>query len=1053
MLRKLAHYFTALFILIGMAAAYNAAATQWLRPPVIAMVPARQPTAQPELKDNVRDLFAPGDWQLGECRRLLTPNGTLLFNNWQQTSDYEWKLWPITLIVGRGFGDDQSDEPLVLTAEEGAELLFSKSFDMTDGSAPPIQRGRMLGKVSIKRRSKTSPNQSLALQTSNVGIDNQKIWTTETIKMTIGSAMLIGQNLTIKLASTASRAAAGQSDRSILDSMELVYLKQLDIPLDDFINKSPPTNAGDVAKRRPAGTVSINCDGMLLYDFLIDQLSVRDKIELLYRVPGEPDGRFSCDQLDLVLRDPINSKLKRDGPMDWLDRFKAVGNPAAMDFPSQNLQIVAEEINFDAINGWMRAHGSTGVQLRRGAIGARLSRFEYLYRPDRPEELGTIDAQGAGIVTVDDPNIPVAQIRWRDGCRIEPQDRTSLSDLRDQTLTSKVNVFLDGAVFAKLTDGGEFHADSVQGVFQPGPSRSPTIELAATPALETRDPSGLSPSTVLQPLVSTSSTKTRGSTQTLVPDRVQATGNVSIDSRALEATANAVYIQFKHLIDPFPPESGNSAAGLAGNTTSGGTSGSVLRQWVGQPQNADGTSPPVSRPRPSIHGDQVSVMLQLTNNVVTAQDLSATGGVELHHTLAAGDQMLRAKMSGDQLRMIDGGGADLLQLGSGPESPARFELGDGYFVGPMIRVWPSQNQIRIDGAGEFMMPTAVMPASLDERAESRIQWVRPPHCQWNGDMQFDGRMAVLTGGVQIKAALIQNLEPWAIHVQGQRMEIDLSTPVDVQQTASMQQASISQIRLIQGPGEMVVAQAEQHDQHGQVLSRHEMLARQIFLEPSAGGNLLASGPGSYRGWMLTPRGASLTGQLGGSETTERTKPSTDAPVLNGLHLTFHHSMRADLGTKMLSFLGGVRAGLRELDNWEQSVDVRQMEQLAVGESTLDCNDLRFGISPDVSPALKSIPGYPMPWEMEAVGGVLVKSRDESGILQCTAGRASYASQKGRLIIQRSADASATISQRLANGKPGPSFRVSQASIDPKTLNFNTHLEEATIGTLPGTGNR
>ena len=206
------------------------------------------------------------------------------------------------------------------------------------------------------------------------------------------------------------------------------------------------------------------------------------------------------------------------------------------------------------------------------------------------------------------------------------------------------------------------------------------------------------------------------------------------------------------------------------------------------------------------------------------------------------------------------------------------------------------------------------------------------------------------------------------------MELDLANQVSMQQSQSLKEASISQIRLLQSPGTPVIVRAQQRDLTGKIVSRHEMVARQIHLVPSDSGQVVASGPGAYRGWIYGKRAQSLSSRF--AKTNPNSNPidsvasdNQDEMTLNGVHLTFHRAMQADLSSKVLSFVGGVRAGMRELENWEQIVDVRQMDRLAVGESTLDCRDLRFGISPGLSPRLKAIPGYPVPWEVEAVGGV------------------------------------------------------------------------------------
>ena len=184
MLKTIRHYFTALVILLICAAGYHAAATVYLQPPKVAMVESRTPTDLPDLNQKLVDLFEPGAWQLADCTRLMTSNGVLLFKNLEQTATDQWRLKPVTLVIGRGTADGVQSDPIVLTAQDGAEVQFAESLELIGGGgAPPIKRGRMIGKVKITRASKKRPKQTLHIETSNVGIDNQKVWTTDEFRM------------------------------------------------------------------------------------------------------------------------------------------------------------------------------------------------------------------------------------------------------------------------------------------------------------------------------------------------------------------------------------------------------------------------------------------------------------------------------------------------------------------------------------------------------------------------------------------------------------------------------------------------------------------------------------------------------------------------------------------------------------------------------------------------------------------------------------------------------------------------------------------------------
>ncbi len=139
MIRKFAHYCTALVLLAAMAIIYQMITSVWLRPPRVQTVQPREEITQ-GVDQSLADLFPAGAWQRGLCKRLRTDDGVLLFEKWEQTSDDHWKLWPITLVVGRGMSGDLDPAPVIMEASHGAEIKFTESFDVMSGERTTDQK-------------------------------------------------------------------------------------------------------------------------------------------------------------------------------------------------------------------------------------------------------------------------------------------------------------------------------------------------------------------------------------------------------------------------------------------------------------------------------------------------------------------------------------------------------------------------------------------------------------------------------------------------------------------------------------------------------------------------------------------------------------------------------------------------------------------------------------------------------------------------------------------------------------------------------------------------
>ena len=1003
-MQKIGHYFSSLFVLVTFAVLYNGFMDRWLQPPkVITVKPKPEEPMTPQ--NTLGDLFPEGAWQRGLCKQLQTSDGMLLFENWQQVADDQWKLWPITVVIGRGI-DGNGKDPVILNADEGAEIRFAESFDVMSGSrTPPIRRGRMKGIVEIRRKSSDPKREPLLIRTQDVGIDSRKLWTTQPIHVLMGKSKLIGRDLTLHLAASAGAKSSGSGTASVLDRMELIYLDEMTIPLEKPLLKPDKTVAKNKLPTHPTSpkspTLSLKCNGRVEYDFAIGQLSLYEKVTLSQINPGIAVDRFQCEALHLRLHDPDNKRLRRDHELDWLDHIRASGDPVLADLPSLNCRIASNEIEFDAIRGVLNADGDTGVQIWRGGMHAQLTQLNYVYDPADPYSMGTVDNWGPGTVRFDDPEVPLKGIQWSERVQFWPHGKSRVDQI-DKDLVVRIT----GSVQAKLSDGGEFQSDAIECVLTPH---------------------------------NVTDLKTRKLKRTLRPDRFEATGDVQIDTNAVAAKTKRLVLFFVEQL--FAPQKSETAKPQGSDE-----SASSLRKWVIAPQDQPTTKPPVARIAPKVEGDLITAKLSLNDGNIVASDLSVRGAVKLKHTVNAGGQALPAELTGAELRLRDGGGKDVLYLGSRSGAQSKLKLGDGYFLGPLIQVWPNDNVVRIEGAGEVLMPTAVLPKTLTGNDPNRIRWTKAPFCKWKGGMVFDGKTATLTEDVDITADLTDREQPIAVHMLGDRLEMVLLEDVNVGQFQSMQSASIQQVTMLQNSDRPVRLVTEQFEKDGLLESRHILHAPQLRILPSGNGKLVCAGPGSYRSWTFSnSEGVLSQGRAKKTQSKEKR--------LMGMHLIYQDTMEGDMMDRTLAFSRGVRVRVRPVNGWKDQVDARQVAGISVGDSTVDCDKLQISIEPQPN-NMPRIPGLPTPWEMQAIGGVVFRTRRDNGLLEGTASRAVYTAKKDLFTLRGAPNRGAIIKKTNVDGTPGPQVTVREMTIRAESLEIvNMELEQATIGTLPARSTR
>ncbi|MCR9207311.1 MAG: hypothetical protein NXI28_03710 [bacterium] len=1107
MLTQLRDYLVGLCILSVSAGLYQVTVAKWLTPPDIVAAPVAPPKVSTG-DANLDDLFADTDWQRGPTIRLKIDDGMLLCKECTQVDGQTWTLKPITIVIGRGLNEDGSKEPILISASEGASIKFDAPLDVMSGEAPSIERGQLRGDVVIQRSTQPTSNavgldasayqlrgisaeppdpkdttdSVLHIRTSNVGIDRRTIWTNDPIHMQVGRATMIGRVLTLHLAASASSAGKSSDVTDTLDRMELVYLQKLSLPLDDPNNPSQDD---------PKGVVEVRCGNMIQYDFALDQLSMNQDVELM-RLPASAAAttnqispprkdwidRFRCDSLVMTLRDPLNSKLRRDDAMDWIDRVEATGSPVQMDIRSQAFGMTAGRILFDPVEGWLIADPVSAadvagamqpntasandpnrdyVRLQRGDLEAFLSQIRYRFNPAEPKQLGTITVEGSGRVFHHAADSAMRSFAWQNGLQIEPQGIATPDQLQVD-----FSVWCEGQLHAMLADGGSFLADRVEGILRPEPNNKPKR-------------------------IGRSNDSDGSLNQKWLPESLAAIGNVQINTSTLQARTNRMHLFFQHVT-----EATASKAGDGGDDP--------IRNWVRQPnasESAVGDNPnPIASQPATIRGDMVAATLTMGDGELTATDLSVTGGVEVTHPMktrvakaaASGRSnqvpaVMLATLTGEKLRFRDGGAGDVMEVTGTASVPARLQMGDGYFIGPQIQVRPEDNFVWVNDAGQFVLPSHMLPSlSVASRnpSQSTARWSRPPRCRFGGSMTFDGKVATLAGGVVLDTVITQNESTNEIQMRGDQLKWTLTDAIHLRTPDSFKKTGIAEIALVQTGPQPVELTVDQFARDGVHESRHHLQTSRLAwvpgVEPNpavqnvagaapvsssngASGMIIAPGPGSYRAWLRNAKGGNLltTNLSAGSNPNDQRSVASDSrssawnpemiedqnasraagdaqePTIMGVHLIFQESMQGDLLAKTLTFRRGVRVAQQTLPDFETRMDASRMDLLSEGESTIDCDMLRMAIDPSVPFRQRTMGVTTTAWEIEASGGVLFRTRTDKSAVTVTADRCGYAAVKDLFTVFGAPTRPARLLQTTALGQPGLNLEVGHATIRLKTM--------------------
>ncbi len=1014
-------------------------AYRWTVVPMIE--PPRRVKPQPIVYDN--DLQTPqwwqrhfpaDAWQQSEPKVLNTPRGILLFKDFTQLGPDQLRLEPLTMIIPQihkkselqqnAEQDFVDQDVLIVNVDRGAVIQFREALDWTKAKTPPVIGGRLEGQIYITRRSKdVNEERPWYMSTSDVQIDRRKISTEKPVQIQWDNSVIRGRDLSIFLKQDLlSDSDDDPSPWGILENMELIYIDEISVGLPpgglwaDMKQTSPEL---PVTKGLPA-QLHLQSGGPFRFDFVASQASLMNGVHAIHQVGSLPPDQFWSQELQVKLAPnlPRKGAPQKSQPSIRLGGLQLkqltargldpVGpitgqNMVRLDAPNIGASARGKRLNVNFVENQLEIAGrlegpqavSTVATLDYLGYSFRSPSIQYRQAPDT-EHLGWLAAEGPGeLLVAAASQIGQCNIRWQQSLHMKPDGDKQWVSLVGKTLVeSKVHGFMS--------------SESLDIWLKPN-SQVPKAAAAAkqTNAL---------------------------ATSSYLPDRLRALGNVTVATPQIKADVNELQLWLVHVPENNggPAHEGLSLSDSAGNP---------MYQFVSPPSAdvppniqplANNSVPTVMTParEPSgpvnVEGTLLKSTVIVANEQTWIDSLTVDGPLKVSGTQTT-NTTSPWSLIGKQLELSTNaqGQAKVQVTGS----PAKIAMGEAWLVGPKIHYDQTTGLIWMDQPGEFSIPTTTLnrPVNEGNRAlpsrGNSLQWLKAPHCKWNGRLIFDGAVANIEGDIHIDGVFSPAEDRfWSMECGCQQMEIYLSTPINMQ---APKQASSSLDRVVLK--DAVDIRAAQNDSQGNRLSLERIVVPALTYHlPQS--QLVGAGPGWIRSWHL----ASLNlGQMASSSSVR----STPKQEIQGAHLNFHESMVAYMDRSEVVFEGKVELAAGPLQSWDQMIDINTMQRLKNDEMMLSCDLLKAYDTSGLGPRGTSFAPATATWEFQSLGNVRFAGKTDEGDYSGSGYRVTYTQPKDLLVLEGDGRTPAHIRKDpIPNSREQPiDFDVISAAINVKTM--------------------
>ncbi len=1029
-------YFSALFVVLLAMCAYR-----------LVVVTAIEPGAKPAIKlpefTGVlgsekwwQGLFAENAWQVGKPIIIQNGRGVLLANTWEQMGPKTFKFKPLSMILPQsndstGSGEDRSSsfnqafseqDVWVVEAAAGAVIHFEEPFDLTSGGVPAIERGQLDGAITITRRSVTKiEDKPWRLHTSDLSIDRRRISTQQAVTMQWGNSLIRGRDLRVMLRRDVLGGKGGMEDPSAwgpLDELELYHVDEFKVDLPPgglWAEVSPSLLAsGTPPLAKLPATLEAFCGGRFAFDFKQSLATMTNGVHIRHQVAQLPPDEFLSHKISIKIDPPAEQAVAAESVS--MGGFKireviALGIDSVQDYVGEKWV----ELKSPTLGAAAR-----GKRLRVNLDRQRIELAGKLDQPSATQSIAWLNYQGnecrspsiayeaspsgddgkplhAGWMVADGPGelvssatsgVGESQVRWQQSLTMEPAKKTG---------EQKVELLGKTLVENKLH--GFMAADRLQLWLkknsQPPLVTSPTVTVVSTKLSNNPADSNVTP----QPA--------SAAPPSYQLDRIVATGNTTLSAGDIKAHVESMFVNLVYV----PASNSQEPQGLQlsdslGNpmyqfvNPPGATPAPADRQGWGLPGPAAARAGATEGGRPvTIHGTSLNATVLSAGEQNWVDALTIQGPLKIQSQPTAEPQQDTATMSakgppwhieGDQLKLATNstGQVDMQIDGR----PARVVMAEGALEGPVIRLDQRHNLVWMDQPGEFTLPVSALNRGAG--AGNALQWSKPPHCTWAGRLLFDGSIIRIEGDIQLDAVVRRPDQLWMLQGFCQRLDVILSEPIDMRQgnsPGSSAPPSVERV-VLQDNVDLRMAQTD-------LLGNRQSLERivvPILTYRVAEQQLEGGGPGWINSKFL------------GEKRTEAVNPSlqlssaadANSVQLQGAHLSFRDSLVAFIDRSEVVFDGKVEVASGPLKNWDDTINLAKLTQLAVDQMLLNCDQLKvYDTSRLSSTASMMQAGQAVSiYNFQALGNVVFEGRAETDYYSGNGYRLTYEQAKDQLII-------------------------------------------------------
>lgn len=495
-------------------------------------------------REDLRQWFVDGDWELRSSKVIETPKGTLLFEKYKNLGRGRIELTPCTMVLlphGDIDNPARRSEAIIMRAPEGAVLQFDKDFDLArGGNFGQLHAGRLSGPITVRSDQKLpGPEDDLEIETQDIELNGSRITTVHPIRFRLGPHQGSGRELSIELETTNDKSKKGGLAISGIRSLELRRDVRMNLlmpgkgllPRDD---ESP--DAADVAANStapPGQPVDVSCVGPFRFDLRSYLATFRDAVHVVRFNTDGPADQLQCELLSIHFasahRDAahatINGGKSQKLTPDWME---ARGSPVTVSAPAMDVQARGQVLKYNLVRRGVSLTDPHEASVTRGED--ELRGRELYYEPGADGPFGIFSAVGPGWLRgrVPEKKTRLAQppddaLPDREGREAQRGAARSFEARWSRSMRFRPH---DGQHVLSI-DGEAQVVDSEMGGLKAGVIHVWMQEVAADVMGPARPPHELA----------SHGSKTRTKLQ---PERMLADGQVEISTSALSGTANSL---------------------------------------------------------------------------------------------------------------------------------------------------------------------------------------------------------------------------------------------------------------------------------------------------------------------------------------------------------------------------------------------------------------------------------------------------------------------------------------------------------------------------------